>query len=89
MNCFQKLLEFHKMSNFQATEGDKYGPASNSEIRRWFKAGCVEINFMIVTAEEPYPEFVKSIVFFPKNKKKRCTYFYDDSFTFIQIPDTI
>ena len=87
MNCFQKLLELHKLCTFQSTEGEKYGPASNSEIRRWFKASCVEINFRPVSAEEEYPEFVKSIVLFPKNKKKRCTLYYDDSLTLITIPE--
>lgn len=89
MNCFQKFLEFHALSNFQSTEGERFGTASKSEIRRWFKSSCIEINFKIVQADEPYPEFVKSIVLFPKNKKKRCTYFYDDTFTLIHISDTI
>jgi hypothetical protein len=89
MNCFQKLLDLHSVCHFQSNEGARHGTASNSEIRRWFKSSCVEINFTIVQAEEPYPEYVKSIVLFPKNKKKRCTLYFDDSFSLIQIPDTI
>lgn len=87
--CFQHFIELNKLCNFQSTEGKKSGPTSNSELRRWFAAGCVEINFQNVGANDPYPDFVKSIVMFPKNKKKRCTLFYSDSFTLIQIPDTI
>jgi len=73
------------MCRFQTTEGIKVGPASNSEIRRWFKAGIFEINFQIMQAEDPWPPFVKSIVMFPNNKKKRCSFYFDDSITLIQI----
>lgn len=89
MNCFQKMLEWHALCNFQSTEGARVGAASNSELRRWFKAGSVEINYELVKAEDPYPAFVKSVVLFPKNKKKRCTFYFDDSVTLIQFPDTI
>ena len=64
------MLDLHGLCTFQSTEGEKYGPASNSEIRRWFKASCIEINFRTVVAEDEYPDIVKSIVLFPKNKKK-------------------
>jgi hypothetical protein len=87
MNCFQKLLEFHGLCTFQSNEGAKHGPASNSEIRRWFKQSCIEVNFDIVQADEPWPPIVKSIVLFPKNKKKRTTLFFDDSFSLIQIKE--
>ncbi len=88
MNCFQYILDHHKVCTFQSNEGDKWGPASNSEIRRWFKQKCIEINFESVQAEDPLPLIIKSVVMFPNNKRKRCTFYYDDSITLIQIDET-
>lgn len=73
MNCFQAILELHKLCCFQSIEGDRVGPASNSEIRRWFKQGIIEINSTIATAEGKWPSTVESLVLFPNNKRKRCT----------------
>ncbi len=88
MNCLQKFLELHEFSNFQSNEGTRVGPASKSEIRRWFSQNCIEVNFNTVRAEDEWPSFIKSIVMFPKNKKKRCTLWFDDSFTLIQIDES-
>lgn len=88
LTCFQKLLELHKVCTFQTIEGARVGPASNSEIRRWFQQKCVEVNFQAVNHDEPWPPFIKSLVLFPKNKKKRCTIFWDPDITFIHIDPT-
>ncbi len=87
MNCYQQLIKLHSVCNFQSTEGSKVGPASNSELRRWFKAGCIEVNFNVVQADEDWPAYVKSIVLFPKNQKKRCTLFYDSTTVLIQLKE--
>lgn len=85
--CFQQLVSLHAVCRFQTREGDKVGPASNSELRRWFANKCVEVNFELVGEKDPWPPVIKSIVLFPKNKKQRTTLFHDDSFTLIQLPE--
>jgi len=80
-------VQLSKLCVFQSTEGKKSGPASNSELKRWFQASCVEINFELAKWDDPMPPFIKSFVLFPKNKKKRCTLFWDPT-TFIQIDET-
>ena len=85
LTCFQQLASLHQICKFQSTEGAKVGPASNSEIKRWFKMSCVEVNFVIVSFDDPWPPVLKSIVLFPKNKNKRTTLFLDNSFTLINI----
>lgn len=89
MNCLQYILSFHTLCCFQTNEGEKHGPASKSEIKRWFMNNGIEINFDIVRAEDPLPEFIKSVVLFPKNKKKRTTLWYDDTFTLIQVKEEV
>jgi hypothetical protein len=89
LTCFQKILELHKICCFQSIEGARVGPASNSEIRRWFQQKCIEVNFQLVGHDDPWPPVIKSMVLFPKNKKKRCTLFWDPDITFIQIDDTV
>lgn len=79
MNCFQQLLKLHEVCRFQSNEGEKVGAASNSEIRRWFKQGCIEVNFEPAQADDEWPAFLKSLVLFPKNKKKRCTLYFDEA----------
>lgn len=85
LTCFQKLIELHSICCFQTNEGARVGPASKSELRRWFKANCVEVNFEPVAADDPWPLVLKSLVLFPNNKKKRTTLFYDDGFTLIRV----
>jgi hypothetical protein len=89
VTCFQKILEFAKLCNFQTIEGARVGPASNSELRRWFKQKCIEVNYQLVAADDPWPPHgcLKSIVLFPKNQKKRSTLFFDPSITLISIDD--
>jgi hypothetical protein len=87
LTCLQLILELHKVCSFQTAEGNKVGKASNSEIRRWFQAKCVEINFEYPAWNDPFPPVLKSIVLFPKNQRKRCTLFYDDKITLIQVKE--
>jgi len=77
-------VRLHKVCAFQTIEGSKVGSASNSELKRWCQNKCVEINFELVKWDDPMPPFIKSFVLFPKNKKKRCTLFWDP-ITFIQV----
>ena len=71
MNCFQYLLSVHEICCFQSREGDKTGKASNSEIKRWFKNNCVEVNFDVVKAEEEMPPFLKSVVALSKTELEK------------------
>jgi hypothetical protein len=70
-----------------STDGRAIGPASNSELGRWFKDQKIEINFQIVKADDPLPPVIKSIVISPKNKKKRCTLFFDHDVTLVQVEE--
>ena len=87
IQCLQLILELHKVCQFQTNEGTKVGKASNSEIRRWFQAKCIEINFEYPAWNDMMPTVLKSIILFPKNPRKRCTLYYDDSFTLIQVKE--
>lgn len=75
--CWKFLIELNKLCSFQTTEGSKVGRASNSELKRWLQAKCVEINAETVKWDDPLPSPIKSFVLFPKNQKKRCTLFWD------------
>lgn len=88
ITCFQKLLELHKLCNFQSNEGSKVGPASNSEIKRWFNQRCVEINHNTVAFDDPCP-VIERLVLFPNNKKKRTTLIWNESVTFVTIDEKI
>ncbi len=89
LTCLQKLLELHKLCCFQSNEGSRAGPASNSEIRRWFQQKCIEINGQAVAFDDPWPPYIVTLIMFPKNPKKRCTLFHDDSITLITIDEEI
>jgi hypothetical protein len=87
MNCLQLITKLHEVCSFQSNEGKKVGRASNSELRRWFQAKCVEVNFEYPAWNDPVPEVLKSVVLFPKNKRKRVTLYHDSTFTLIQVPE--
>jgi hypothetical protein len=73
-NCLSFILSLHQLCSFQTIEGKKVGKASNSEIRRWFQARCIEINCQTDWSwDEELPPVIYSLVLFPKNKTKRCT----------------
>lgn len=79
-------MKLNEVCHFMSIEKPSI-KASNSELRRWFTNKSVEINFQTLSAEDPIPPFIKSLVLFPKSKAKRTTLVYDDSFTLIQIEE--
>ena len=81
ITCLQKIIELHGLCNFQTTEGSRVGPASKSELRRWFQQKCIEINCVFPNHDDPCPPYIARLVLFPKNPKKRCTLFWDDNVT--------
>ena len=73
MNALSWLISLHSVGFFQTKEGAKVGPASNSELRRWFKNGAIQVNGAKLSAEDELPEDVTSIGMFPSSAKHRCT----------------
>lgn len=59
-------------------ERSKLGRPSNQELKRWLERGCVMINgeYPKITDEVEFP--ILSLVFFPKNKNKKCTMVYSE-----------
>ena len=51
---------------------EKCGRATNSEIRRWFERGSVEVNGNRAAWDDPVPNEWQSLVLHP-NSKRRCT----------------
>lgn len=84
--CLQHILSLHEVCHFQAKSGSRVGPASKSEIRRWFQDSCIRINFKIVKAEDELPGYLVDIVMFPKNEAKRTTLLHEN-ITFIQVDE--
>jgi hypothetical protein len=85
--ALQALMEINKVCHFSSNEkkGEK---ASNSELRRWLDQSSIEVNFTPIKANDPWPPVIKSIVMFPKSAKKRCTLWWEDNVTLIQMKDT-
>lgn len=63
------MIELHKQCHFQSREGQKYGPASNSEIRRWINNDAVVFNEEKVKHDELLDFSIISLVLFPKGKR--------------------
>lgn len=82
MEMFLPWAGFNQAPNDSRFISDE---ASKSELRRWFYSKSVEINFLAATAEEDFPEVIKSIVLFPKSIKRRCTLVFNEEFSLIQI----
>lgn len=78
MNCFEYLLSLHEVCCFQTIEGQKYGPASKSELRRWLKNSVLHLNGKAVKDTDELPVPIHSVVLFPKNRNKRCTLLHED-----------
>lgn len=47
--------------------------ASNGELRRWFKKGCVQINGRIVAVDDTV-SMLHELILFPKNVHKRVSF---------------
>ena len=67
-------LEYLKSLPFSpvSTEGNRCGPASNSELRRWLIKRSVVINGVRPLPHDKICFPIASLVFFPKGKRK-CT----------------
>lgn len=87
MNIFQWLCELHKVCCFQTIEGTCVGKASKSELKRWIDQGVVMINHTSFKWDEPLDFPVFSVIFFPKNEKKRCTFFHTPNITLINLKE--
>ena len=72
-----EFIVFMKPAIPQTQEGERVGPPSNSEIRRWLDQGAVRINGVNPKSKERIELPVKELIFFPKNPKKRCTVFQE------------
>ena len=72
-SCWQFMITLNKLCTFQTNEGSKVGKVSNSELKRWLQAKCIEINLETVKWDDPLPDSIESFVLFPKNPRKRCT----------------
>ena len=77
MNCFEYLLSLNEVCHFQTIEGQKYGPCSKSELRRWLKNSVLHINGKAVKDTDPLPRPIYEVVLFPKNRNKRCILYYE------------
>lgn len=84
--ALQVMLDLNKVCEFMSIE-NKGEKASNSEIRRWLDQSAILVNFMPISAKDPWPPIIKSIVMFPKSPKKRCTLYHDDTVTLIQVKE--
>lgn len=80
------MLDLHSVCRFMSVE-NKGEVASNSEVRRWLTQSAIEVNFRPIHANDEWPMVLKSLVMFPKSQKRRATLYFDDSFTFIQMPE--
>ncbi len=64
------LIQLKKLCHFQSLERTE--KATNSELRRWFERGSVEVNGERVAWNDPVPEVWASLVLHPKSRR-RCT----------------
>ncbi len=65
----EHLLDFLiNVGRLQSTE--KVGKATNSEIRRWFERGSVEVNGKRAKWDDPVPAAWESLVLHPKSARR-------------------
>lgn len=57
-------------SPLPSREGSKTVYASNSELRRWFERGSVEVNGEKANADDPWPYVGSSIIIHPNGKHR-------------------
>ena len=81
--ALQVILDLHSICKFMSIERKEV--ATNGEIRRWFDQKAIEVNFEPIGFKDEWPPVIKSIVMFPKSKKRRCTLYFDESITLIQV----
>ena len=58
------------LAGFKPFSRERIGEASNSEMKRWFDQGAVQINGKKIGWEEPvFPRDVSSLILFPNGKR--------------------
>ena len=67
INAWAFLKELNLVCQFQIREGKRYGPVSNSELKRWIQNKALIINGEPVNWDEPIDFPIFSVVLFPKN----------------------
>lgn len=91
LTALQWMINMHKVCRFMSIENtkDKLAPATNGELRRWIQQGALEVNFQKIDINDPWPPIIKSVVLFPKSKKRRCTLFFEEDVHLIQIDEKV
>ena len=84
--AFKALRNINEVCQFMSIErkGEK---VTNSELRRWFQSGSIEVNYERIKADDPWPPFIRSLVLFPKSAKRRCTLIFNENVHLIQISE--
>lgn len=70
---FLKLLRDEVYCVPRSKEGARVALPSNSELVRWCKNGAMRLNGVSVAFSDTISFPVTDLVFFPKNRKQRCT----------------
>ena len=64
------MFDFLKAHPFLISREGKQVFASNSEMRRWFERGSVEVNNEKAAMDDPWPYVGDSVVIHPKGKHR-------------------
>ena len=67
-HCLDFLIKLREAVPFRSIE--KNGVATNSELRRWFDNGSVQINGEKAKWDDPVQEAWESLVLHPKGKSR-------------------
>lgn len=84
--AFKAICLINEVCQFMSNEkkGEK---VTNSELRRWFESGSIEVNYEPIKADDPWPAFIKSLVLFPKSVNKRSTIIFNSDVTLVTITE--
>jgi hypothetical protein len=88
LTAFQALLHINQHCQFMSIEV-KSEKASNSEIKRWLNQGAIHVNSQAISATDPWPPMIRSLVMFPKSPKRRCTLIWNPDVHLVQIKDGV
>lgn len=86
ITAFQAMMHINQRCQFMSIE-QKGEKASNSEIKRWLNQGAIQVNFQPISATDPWPPAIRSLVMFPKSTKRRCTLIWNPEVHIIQVRD--
>lgn len=78
MTGWELLRSLHEVCCFQSME-KRVGVATSSELRRWCKQACLEVNGQALKDNEEVTYPIWSVVLFPKNNRRRCTLHHDEA----------